>query len=245
MAAMPFTRPRHWLRWLLVAIAGLVVLAAAGPFVYIHFFNSTPAALSLSPGNTTASTPASTGASTSGSTSTGPVAGSWTVGSGSIVGYRVNEVLLGQNATAVGRTSDVTGHLTIAGSTVTAAAFSVPMATVHSDKSQRDAQFDGRIMDVSQYPTGTFTLASPIDLAPLPAGGVIKDYPAHGRLTLHGTTRAVTFTLTAERKGSQIEVSGDIPVLFSDYNIQNPSFAGFVTTQDHGLLEFLLIFNRT
>ena len=240
MAAMAFTRPRHWLRWLLIAIAGLVVLAAAGPFVYIHFFNSPPAALSLSPGNTTASTPASTGASTS----TGP-AGTWTVGSGSIVGYRVNEVLLGQSAAAVGRTSDVTGHLTIAGSTVTAAAFSVPMATVHSDKSQRDAQFDGRIMDVSQYPTGTFALTSPIDLAPLPTGGVIKDYAAHGRLTLHGTTRAVTFTLTAERKGSQIEVSGDIPVLFSDYGIANPSFAGFVTTQDHGLLEFLLVFGQS
>ena len=132
MAAMPFTRPRHWLRWLLIAIAGLVVLAAAGPFVYIHFFNSTPAALSLSPGNTT-STQASTGESTS--TSTGPVAGRWTVGSGSIVGYRVNEVLLGQSATAVGRTSDVSGHLTIAGSTVTAAAFSVPMAT-SSQRSQ-------------------------------------------------------------------------------------------------------------
>jgi polyisoprenoid-binding protein YceI len=243
MAAMPFTRPRHWLRWLLVAIAGLVVLAAAGPFVYIHFFNSTPAALSLSPGTTT-SAQASTGASAGGGTSTGTVAGTWTVGSGSVVGYRVNEVLLGQSATAVGRTSDVTGHLTIAGSTVTAAAFSVPMATVHSDKSQRDAQFDGRIMDVSQYPTGTFTLTSPIDLAPLPAGGVIKDYTAHGRLTLHGTTRAVTFTLTAERKGSQIEVSGDIPVLFSDYDIANPSFAGFVTTQDHGLLEFLLVFGK-
>jgi polyisoprenoid-binding protein YceI len=240
MAVMPFTRPRHWLRWLLIAIAGLVVLAAAGPFVYIHFFNSPPAALSLSPGNTTASTPASTGASTS----TGP-AGTWTVGSGSIVGYRVNEVLLGQNATAVGRTSDVTGHLTIAGSTVTAAAFSVPMATVHSDKSQRDAQFDGRIMDVSQYPTGTFALTSPIDLAPLPAGGVIKDYTTHGRLTLHGITRAVTFSLAAERKGSQIEVSGDIPVLFSDYDIANPSFAGFVTTQDHGLLEFLLVFGKS
>ena len=119
------------------------------------------------------------------------------------------------------------------------------MASVHSDKSQRDAQFDDRIMDVSQYPTGTFTLTSPIDLAPLPAGGVIKDYTAHGRLTLHGTTRAVTFTLTAERKGSQIEVSGDIPVLFSDYDIANPSFAGFVTTQDHGLLEFLLVFGQS
>ena len=45
------------------------------------------------------------------------------------------------------------------------ASFSVPMDTIHSDKSQRDAQFDGRIMDVAQYPTGTFTLTSPIDLA--------------------------------------------------------------------------------
>ena len=243
MAAMPFTRPRHWLRWLLVAVGGLVVLAAAGPFVYIHFFNSTPAALSLSPGSNPASSATST--ATTNTAASGSVAGAWTVGSGSIVGYRVNEVLLGQNATAVGRTTSVTGHLIIAGTTVTAAAFSVPMATVHSDKSQRDAQFDGRIMDVSQYPTGTFTLASPIDLAPLPAGGVIKDYTAHGRLTLHGATRAVTFTLTAERKGSQIEVSGDIPVLFSDYGIQNPSFAGFVTTQDHGLLEFLLVFDKS
>ncbi|HLM90047.1 MAG TPA: YceI family protein [Streptosporangiaceae bacterium] len=83
-----------------------------------------------------------------------------------------------------------------------------------------------------------------VALAP-PAGGVIKDYTAHGHLTLHGTTREVTFTLTAERKGSQIEVVGGIPVLFADYNIQNPSFTGFVTTQDHGLLEFLLVFNRT
>ena len=104
-------------------------------------------------------------------------------------------------------------------------------------------------MNVSTYPTGTFTLTSPIDLAPVPAVGVIKSYTAHGNLTLHGTTRAVTFTLTAERSvaktgGAQIEVAGDIPVLFSDYNIQNPSFAGFVTTQDHGLLEFLLVFSK-
>ncbi len=246
---MPLTRPRHWLRWLIGAIVVLVVLAVAGPFLYIHFFNgSTPSALSLSP--TSSATSASSAGSPAGSTpsastaATGSVAGTWDAGSGSVVGYRVNEVLLGQNATAVGRTTSVTGHLTIAGTAATAATFTVPMATVHSDKSQRDSQFDGRIMDVSQYPTGTFALTSPIDLAPLPATGVVKSYTAHGKLTLHGTTRAVTFTLTAERKGAQIEVAGDIPVLFSDYNIQNPSFAGFVTTQDHGLLEFLLVFDK-
>jgi polyisoprenoid-binding protein YceI len=276
--AIAFTRPRHWLRWLIGAVAAAAVLAAAGPFVYIHFLNSAPTALSLSPDNSASSSP-SAGAATAPQAS-GPVAGTWTAGSGSVVGYRVNEVLLGQNATAVGRTTSVTGHLTIQRTTATAASFSVPMDTIHSDKSQRDAQFDGRIMDVAQYPTATFTLTSPIDLAPLPAPGVIKSYTAHGRLTLHGTTRTVAFTLTAERGAAktgaaktgaaktgaaktgaaktgaaktgaaktgaaQIDVVGHIPVLFSDYNIQNPSFAGFVTTQDHGLLEFLLVLSRT
>jgi polyisoprenoid-binding protein YceI len=118
------------------------------------------------------------------------------------------------------------------------------MATVHSDKSQRDDQFDGRIMDVAQDPTGTFALTSPISLTPLPAAGVVRSYTAHGKLTLHGTTRAVTFTLTAERAGAQLKVAGHIPVLFSDYGIQNPSLGGFVTTQDHGLLEFLLVFTK-
>jgi polyisoprenoid-binding protein YceI len=240
---MPFRRPRHWLRWLIGSVVVLVVLAVAGPFVYIHFFNgSTPAALSLPTAATASgsSTPAAGTVASSGS-----VGGTWTVGSGSTAGYRVNENLLGQNATAVGRTTSVSGHMVINGTTLTAATFSVPMATVHSDKSQRDAQFDGRIMDVAKYPTATFTLTSPISLAPLPAIGVTKDYTAHGNLTLHGTTRPVTFTLTTERKGAQIDAVGHILVTFADWNIANPSFAGFVTTQDYGQLEFLLVFGKS
>jgi polyisoprenoid-binding protein YceI len=243
---MPYTRPRHWLRWLIGAVVALVVLGVGGPFVYIHFFNgSTPAALSLPTASNSGTATSPTGGTATASTAaSGSLAGTYRVGSGSVVGYRVNEVLVGQSTTAVGRTTSVTGHLTIAGTTATAATFSVPMDTVHSDKSQRDEQFDGRIMDVAQYPTGTFALTSPIDLAPLPATGVIKSYTATGKLTLHGATRTVTFTLTAERKGAQIEVVGHIPVLFSDYNVQNPSVGGFVTTADHGLLEFLLDFSK-
>ena len=239
------TGRRRWLRWLLAGIVVLVILAVAGPFIYNHYINKAPAPLSLS-----SSAPPSTPAGTAGSSApastaaTGSVAGSWTPGPGSVVGYRVNEVLLGQSGTAVGRTTSVTGHMTIQGTTVTAATFSVPMASVHSNEGERDNNFDGRIMEVATYPTATFTLTSPIDLAPLPADGVIKQYTAHGNLTLHGTTHAVTFTLSAKRTGSQIEVSGDIPVVFADYNIENPSYAGLVTTQNHGLLEFLLVFNQ-
>jgi len=236
-------RPRHPIRWVVGAIVVIAALAVAVPFVYIHFLNSAPAALSLPAASAKASaSPGGTAtADTAASTS---VAGTWDASAGSTVGYRVNEVLLGQNATAVGRSTSVTGHLTISGTTATAASFSVPMATIHSDKSQRDAQFDGRIMDVAQYPAGTFTLTKPISLAPVPAAGTIRHYTATGSLTLHGTTRTVTFPVQAELVNGRIEVTGQIPVLFSAYNIQNPSFAGFVTTQDHGTLEFLLVFTK-
>jgi polyisoprenoid-binding protein YceI len=162
-----------------------------------------------------------------------------------VVGYRVNEVLTGQTNVAVGRTGDISGSMTIRGSTVTTASFTVQMATIKSDQSQRDAQFNGRIMDTASYPTGTLTLTSPIALGTLPAGGVIRTYQATADLTLHGHTRAVTFALRAERTSAGIEVSGSIPVLFADWGISNPSFGGFVTTQNHGLLEFLVKFSQS
>jgi polyisoprenoid-binding protein YceI len=237
-------RLRHPLRWIIGAVAVIAVIAVAGPFVYIHFVNRAPAALSLPASSPKASGSSGSTATASTAAAGNAVTGTWDTSAGSVVGYRVNEVLLGQNATAVGRSSSVTGHLTISGTTVTAASFSVPMATIHSDKSQRDAQFDGRIMDVAQYPTGTFTLTRPISLVPVPAAGATRDYAASGSLALHGTTRTVTFPLQAELVNGRIEVTGQIPVLFADYNIQNPSFAGFVTTQDHGILEFLLILTK-
>jgi len=127
---------------------------------------------------------------------------------------------------------------------VTAGTFTVQMSTIKSNESQRDVQFDGRIMDVASYPAGTFALTSPISLSPLPAEGAIKTYSATGNLTLHGHTRSVTFPLTAERTSTGIEISGSIPVTFANWDIPNPSFSGFVTTQNHGLLEFLLAFQH-
>lgn len=225
---------RRWLRWLGLVIVVVAILAVGIPFIYIHLIEGkAPPKLRL--------TPSATDAGGSGS---GNLSGSWGVTSGSIVGYRVSETLIGQHNTAVGRTSTVAGTVDISGTTARTATFTVAMATVKSDESQRDSQFDGRIMDVANYPTGTFRLTSPISLTPALAVGVIRSYHATGRLTLHGQTHPVSFTINAERTADQIEVQGDINVLFSTWGISNPSVGGFVTTASNGTLEFLLHLQR-
>jgi polyisoprenoid-binding protein YceI len=231
----------RWLRWVIVGAVVVVVLAVAGPFIFFHFVEgNAPAPLSLKASATPSSAQSASAVASNGSATS--LAGSWQVGSGSAVGYRVQEILMGQHHTAVGRSSSVTGQMAIKGTTVKTASFTVKMATIHTDSSQRDAQFDGRIMDVATYPTGTFVLTKPISLAPVPAVGSIKTYSATGDLTLHGHSVPVTFPLKAERTATGIEVQGSIPVLFSKWSIPNPSFTGFVTTQNHGIMEFLLDF---
>lgn len=96
-------------------------------------------------------------------------------------------------------------------------------------------------MATADFPTATFTLASPIDLGIVPKDGVQKSYAANGKLQLHGTTKNVTFTLTARRTGNVIAVQGDEPITFSDYNIDNPS-GGPASVGDSGQLEFVLQF---
>jgi len=216
---------------LIGSVAVVVVLVVGGPFVYIHFIEGpAPAKLSL----TTATPPKVT---TSGTRA--PLAGTWKVGTGSTAGYRVRETLFGQHATAVGRTQSVTGAMTIAGTNVTTASFTVDMTSVTSDRSLRDSQFQGRIMDTSTYPTAAFVLTTPIELAPVPKDGTIKSYAATGRFTLHGTTKTVTIPLTAKRIGNVIEVQGMLTITFADYNIDNPS-GGPASVGNAGQMEFLL-----
>jgi polyisoprenoid-binding protein YceI len=228
---------RHWKRWLIGGVALVVVVAVGGPYVFIHFIEGPPKPKLALPSATTV--PAG---QKSGTASTAPasVSGTWNVSSGSQAGYRVSEVLAGQSTTAVGRTSSVTGQFQISGTTVKAASFTVQMATVVSDQSQRNAQFDGRIMDVAQYPTAVFTLTKPIALGRIPAPGTVVHVPATGTLAMHGTTRPITISLSAERLSPSIEILGDYNIVFSDWQISNPSVGGFVTTADHGLLEVLL-----
>lgn len=195
-----------------------------------------PTSAPTTPGATEA--PAPTGAPATEAPASG--GGAWTATDDSIVGYRIKEVLFGVDAEAVGRTNAVTGSLTIDGTTLSAAEFTIDMATVQSDDGRRDNQYR-QIMAVDEFPTSTFTLAEPVDFGVEPTEGATADVSATGELTLRGVTQPVTFDLTARVENGQIGVLGNIPIVFADYGIANPSRAG-ITTEDNGLLEFVLVF---
>jgi polyisoprenoid-binding protein YceI len=259
-----------WLKWVLISVAAVAVLIVGGTWFYIHVIEGpAPAKLSFAGRDASSSSAATTGPASPAPTSTGgapsssaagtsapgssaPVtaapasagfAGTWSATSDSQAGYRVKENLFGQNTEAVGRTNAITGDLVIDQTGVQSCSFSVDLTQVSSDQSQRDNQFKGRIMNVSTFPTADFRLTSPIAITAVPADKEEMTFKATGDLTLRGTTKSVTFDLTARRNGPNIEVNGNIPLVFADYGIPNPS-AGPATTEDNGLLEFLLVFSK-
>jgi polyisoprenoid-binding protein YceI len=223
-------------------LGGGLLLGAAGiGFVYfVVFAGSSPQKLALSSPTPTTSASASSSTSTAG-------AGTWTVTSGSQAGYRVREQLasLPAPSDAVGRTSAVTGTLTLAqsvsGSSVTAATLSVDVTKLSSDQSRRDQRIHSQGLESDRYPTATFKLTSAIALATDAASGQTIHVSATGDLTIHGVTKSVTIPIDARLSGSKIELVGSITFPFSEFGMTPPSIGGFVSVQNNATMEFQVL----
>ena len=221
-------------------LAVLGVLAFAGAYFFV-LGGSAPRQLTIQP--------ASTGSpATSASASAG--VGTWTVGTGSVAGYRVREQLAGLAAPtdAVGRTSSITGSFTLAqsaaGYTVTAATFTVDVSTLTSDRAMRDRRIHQMGLESDRYPTATFKLTNPIVLPATATTGQTVHVSATGDLTIHGTTTSVTIPMDAQLSGSQIQVVGSLTFPFSEFNMVPPSIGGFVNVQDNATMEFSLLLQK-
>lgn len=222
------------MRKILIAVVALVVVVVGGSWFYIKVIEGDPPPkLTI---DSTSDTTVATGSDD------GTTDGTWKASPASIVQYRVKETLFGASTEAVGKTNKITGSMAINGTTVSTAKFTVDMTSVSSDRSQRDGQFQGRIMNTSQFPTSTFELTSPITLSSVEMDKEINA-TATGKLTLHGVTKTVAFDVVAKRVTGSIKVNGSIPVHFSDYSINNPS-GGPAQVGDDGTLEFTLVFTR-
>jgi polyisoprenoid-binding protein YceI len=170
--------------------------------------------------------------------------GTYKATSASQVGYRAKEVLFGQNVEGVGRTNAVTGSLTIAGTTISAVELTADLTKLKSDSDRRDGQVNSRILQTAKYPNATIKVTKPIALSSIPADGVVVEQNATVTMTVKDVTKDVPVSLKAKRSGSNIEVTGSIPVKWSDWNIEDPSFKPSIVVEDNGTMEFLIVFAK-
>ena len=133
--------------------------------------------------------------------------------------------------------------MTIDGNTVTEATFTIDMTTLSSNDSRRNGKIQSAL-ETDQFPTASFTLTEPIDLGPDATAGGDLTVNAVGNMTIHGQTQPVTLPLQAKLVGSTIIVVGSLDVTFADYGVEVPTAPIVISVQDHGPIEFQLLFAR-
>ena len=252
--------PRKSRRGLWFGLGALVLVIAAGIAVWYFVFRDTaPPKVNIDSASNSVKEDSASSDSSSDDSSTSSLDGSWTVDNSigdfdvstdtftsAFVGYRVNEELAGVGAkTAYGRTPDVSGSLTLDGTTVTAAEFTADLTTLKSDDARRDGQLSNQAIQTSQFPDATFKLTEPIELGTIPTDESTVSVDATGELTLHGVTKTVTIPLEAKLVNNTIVVTSLFDITFADFNITKPSSAAVLSVEDKGIMEVQLFFTKS
>ncbi|HEX7497069.1 MAG TPA: YceI family protein [Candidatus Limnocylindrales bacterium] len=242
------SRPHRNRNVLLVLLGVLVVAGIAGGAYglwYILVGPSAPTAVGSAPALPSGAGVAAP-ASLDGTWSTATSLGNVDAGTATFVGYRVQEQLVGVGGhTAVGRTAKVTGSLSLSGSIVDNVQITADMTALVSDSGQRDNQLKRQAIETDNFPTSFFKTIAPIDLGTLPGDGATVHATTTGALTLHGVTKTVTIDLSVQRQGGIIAVAGSLPIVFADWSIAKPNSFSVLSIDDHGIMEFHLLFTHT
>jgi polyisoprenoid-binding protein YceI len=234
---------RRLVKWLLLAAVVVAGLAFAAWWFFLKTDPEPRAAIK--------DTPIVTESTVAGQAASGPD-GTWTVKPSTcslpdcFVGYRVTEKLFANisETEATGRTGNVTGTMTIDGTTVKDVTVTADLRDLQSDNDFRDGRIRSEGLESDKYPEAKFVLSEPITLSAVPTAGETVTAEAKGKFTLHGVTNDVTISLQGRWDGKQVQVVGSMPITFSDYGITAPTAPAVASVDDHGEMEMQLFFDR-
>ena len=233
----------------MLALAGLLSACLASPATPTAAPATVPAtaipatatagnAATEAPGSTDA--PAATSAATAGS---GDQIVLQLAATGNEARYRVREQLANVSlpSDAIGRTSAVSGTIVINpdGSPVSAQSkIVVDITGLKSDRDQRDNFLRRSVLETSTYPTVEFVPTQVTGLPnPLPASGDVT-FQLTGDLTVHGTTKSVTWDVTATvTNGSELSGTATTSFTFADFGLQQPRVPVVLSVEDTIKLE--------
>ena len=162
--------------------------------------------------------------------------------SGSFVGFRIKEELarIGK-ITAVGRTGEVDGELRIGAGVLQSVSVSADLSTLITNDSRRD-RAARNALNVSENPIASFSMDKPVALSATDGSAV--SLKVKGELLINGIGREAEFDLQAQLVGETVVVVGSTEVVFADYDVEVPSAVIVVSAEDHGVVEFQLLFVR-
>ena len=182
-----------------------------------------PSPVAASPTATATATPAPTPTAHNSSGST------WTVTNASKATVKVREQLVGVSlpSDAVLTASGAAGTFepNADGTFSSDSKITFDLTTLSSDQRDRDNFVKQDTLSVRQFPTATFVPTKVTGLTlPMPASGSFT-FTLTGKLTIHGTTKEVTFDLAAKRDGSNLTATAtNNPTFkFADFGMRAPS----------------------
>jgi len=203
---------------ILLLVAALAVAVIAALFVYKDR-GGTPAP---TPAAVTTPTPQPSASSTASVASS--VDGTWHVGAGSTVGYRVRVTAFGLSTTVKSRTPKVWGAVTVAGGSVARCSLVVDMTAYSGTQRERSA------IGAQTFPTARFVLTRSVPLSSSDPSAGAASYPASGRLILRGRSLPLELTLSCVHAASSFTVRARVPIAFARWHVTVP--AGFACRGD-------------
>ncbi len=228
------------------AVAGALLLGAcASP-------NPTaPTVINISPTlATTAPAPAGASAATQPVPNSGGVGASgavtFKVAPGSTANYRVREQLvrLSLPSDAVGKTSAISGQITVQpDGTVDLhnSKFTVDVTNLVSDESRRDGFVSRSILQTAQFPNVVFVPTQISGLSGIPQAGQPVSFQMTGDLTIRDVTKPVTWDVTGTlNTGGVADAQATTSFTFEDFGLSQPQVPVVLSVVDKITLEVSL-----
>jgi polyisoprenoid-binding protein YceI len=149
---------------------------------------------------------------------------------------------------AVGTTTAVSGQLSLRpdGSPVTdASKITVDLRQLKTDSTMRDNFIKQNTLQTSRFPFAEFVPTRVEGLpSPLPASGE-HAFKLTGLMTVHGIQKEVTWDVTANRSGTELEGTATTAVKFGDFGMSPPRVPVVLSIVDEIRLELDLVASLT
>ncbi len=150
------------------------------------------------------------------------------------VQFSIGEILNGAPFTAVGKTNEVGGDVSVSDTVIKVGTISVNAKTFKTDSSRRDGAIVRFILksDKPENELITFKSTQPIALsAPLTEGKEISA-TVSGDLTVSGVTKPVTVPVKIKIQAGTLSVTGNATVKRSDFNLKIPELSFIASVDD-------------